>query len=174
MNSIKIGIIIGVIVVIFSTIIILNVYQEEIIQGNSEVKRTSQQTIEDNHFELMRAGWMNSGPFYIDMEQYLIGDKIFLNTSNLGEEDKGQIMVYRPYNATDSKLYLQIPFDGSESQSWNYYFTSSQMSQKNICSVNDLLGEWTVIFSGTEYSNLYFKIINQTNAWDPKKYEPVC
>ena len=75
MNSVKIGIIVGIIIVVFSTIIILNLYQVEINQEKSEIKRTSQQAKEDNHFELMRAGWINSGPFYIDMEQYLIGDK---------------------------------------------------------------------------------------------------
>ena len=174
MNSVKIGIIVGIIIVVFSTIIILNLYQVEINQEKSEIKRTSQQAKEDNHFELMRAGWINSGPFYIDMEQYLIGDKIFLNTTNLEKEDKGEIMIYRPYNSTNSKLYLEIPFDGSKKESWNYYFTPEQNAYKKICSTNDLLGEWTVVFSGTEYSDLNFKIINQTNEWDQKKYDPVC
>jgi len=108
------------------------------------------------------------------MEEYLIGDKIFINTKDLPIEDKGEILIYRPYNNTDSKLYLEIPFDGNSKQVWNYYFTPEQKSYKKICSVNDLLGEWTVVFSGTDYPNLYFEIINQTNAWDKRDYSPVC
>ena len=168
MNKLVIVAIISIII-ISSGIVIFNLYLED-----TKLERVSQQDSETNHIELINAGWSNSGPFYVDMQEYLIGDKIFINTRDLPVEDKGEILIYRPYNNTNSKLYLEIPFDGNSKQVWNYYFTPEQKSYKEICSVNDLLGEWTVVFSGTDYPNLYFEIINQTNAWDKRDYSPVC
>jgi hypothetical protein len=43
-----------------------------------------------------------------------------------------------------------------------------------ICTVDDLIGEWTVVFRGTDYPNLKFKIINEILPGDEESYVPIC
>ena len=45
---------------------------------------------------------------------------------------------------------------------------------KDICSTNELAGEWVVKFIGTEYPDINLKILNQTSSWDTRTFDPVC
>jgi hypothetical protein len=45
---------------------------------------------------------------------------------------------------------------------------------REFCSADDFVGDWRVVFRGTNYPNLEFKIINQTLPGDEEDYEPVC
>ena len=54
------------------------------------------------------------------------------------------------------------------------YFEPKLSEMKKICTTNELTGIWMVKFVGTEYSNMSFEIVNQTNSWDDRTFEPVC
>jgi hypothetical protein len=43
-----------------------------------------------------------------------------------------------------------------------------------MCSVNDVAGMWLIKLVGTEYPDIKFKIINQTNTWDNNSWDPIC
>ena len=59
-------------------------------------------------------------------------------------------------------------------QQFNLYFEPKLSKLKNICSTNELAGEWVVKFIGTEYPDINLKILNQTSSWDTRTFDPVC
>ena len=118
--------------------------------------------------------WIESGPFSIDKDQYNVGEKIFLDTDDLKFDDKGTIEFLRPVNDTHHKLHIQIPFDGMDKQQFNYYFEPRLEKYRGICSMDDIAGNWIVRFSGTQYEDIDFEILNQVSSWDDRLMEPVC
>ena len=157
MNKLKIIIPIFVIIIISVGIIITN--SNEVI--NEEI-------IEEQEVE-----WIYSGSFRIEKTEYNIGEKIFINIVDIPKEDKGTATVLRPLNATHDIKYLTIEFDGSMKNNFNRYFEPKFNELSGICSVNDLVGEWRIVFSGVEYKDLNFRIINQTSSWDTRVFEPL-
>ena len=54
------------------------------------------------------------------------------------------------------------------------YIEPDLSALRGICSVEDLVGDWRVVFRGTDYPNLEFKVIDQILPGDEEHYEPVC
>lgn len=126
----------------------------------------------ENKYSPKEREWITSGSFQIDRSQYAIGEKIFLVIGGLNVNEKGQIAVMRPLNDTHYSVYLTIPFDGSIKPAFNYYIEPQISKVKGICSVDDIIGKWVIVFRGTDYPNLNFEItkdvVSGTNI------EPVC
>lgn len=126
----------------------------------------------ENEYQVLPRDWQTSGPFQIDRSEYAIGEKIFLRIGGLGIQEKGQVAVMRPLNATHYSVYLTIPFDGADKEAFNYYLDPQLSKARGLCSVEDIVGKWALVFRGTDYPNLNFKIINKvvpgTNV------DPVC
>ena len=118
--------------------------------------------------------WIESGPFAIDKAQYNVGEKIFLDTDGLKFDDNGMVEFLRPINDTHHKAYIKIPFDGMDKQQFNYYFEPRLQMYTGICSMDDIAGNWIVRFSGTQYEDINFEILNQVSSWDDRIFEPVC
>ena len=155
MNKIKVIIPI-IIIIIIAGILITSTPNEE----------TSKNQIEEK--------WVKSGPFEIDKNQYHMGEKIFLTTTNLLPEDNGTVQFMRPMNDTHHKLYIKIPFDGMNKSQFNYYFEPRYNEFKGLCSIDDIAGNWIVKFSGTQYEDINFEILNQISSWDDRTFEPIC
>ncbi len=128
----------------------------------------------ENKYSPKPAEWITSGPFQIDRSEYILGEKVFVRIGALGPEEKGQIAFLRPLNSTHYSVYLTIPFDGSIKSSFNYYFPPSLSRVKGLCTVGDLVGDWKVVFRGTDYPNLEFKITKDFLPGTEDKFEPVC
>jgi len=126
----------------------------------------------ENEYSPKPREWITSGPFQIDRSQYAIGEKIFLRMGGLDYNEKGQIAVMRPLNATHYAVYLTIPFDGAEKPAFNYYIEPQLSKTRGLCSTDDIMGKWALVFRGTDYPNLNFeiteKVVPGTNI------EPVC
>ena len=118
--------------------------------------------------------WIKSGPFSIDKNQYNLGEKIFIVVNGLKEEEKGKVVFFRPLNNTSWSNYITMDFDGKDKTNFNLYFEPRLSEFKKICSTNELSGQWVVKFIGTEYSDINFKIMNQTSSWDTRTFDPVC
>jgi len=119
--------------------------------------------------------WQTSGKFQIDRKEYILGEKIFLRVGALGLEEKGQVAFLRPLNETAYKVYLTIPFDGTKTESFNYYLEPRPTKTGGICSKDDIIGKWTVVFRGTNYPNLDFEIIDQILPGDDDLFgQVVC
>jgi hypothetical protein len=186
MNSLKI--VIPIFVAITIVVIIFNLTQNEIIE--ERVPKIENPSEIENILDKIRIDkldndssdkpyipnerkWIQSGPFKIDRDEYVLGEKIFINIEELDKTTKGQMVFYKQINNTHSFTYEEIPFDGSKPQQ-NYYLGINLDKFRNICTVDKLIGDWQVIFSGTNYENLEFKIIKQIIPGMEEKFEPVC
>ena len=128
----------------------------------------------ENYYNPPPREWQTSGPFQIDRFKYLIGEKIFLVIGDLGLDEKGQIAFLRPMNMTHVAVWQTISFDGTKKPAFNFYTQPVLSRELKICTVDDLIGEWTVVFRGTDYPNLKFKIINEILPGDEESYVPIC
>ena len=128
----------------------------------------------ENEYTPLDREWITSGPFQIDRSKYVLGEKVFLRIGELSFEEKGQVVFLRPLNNTHYSVYISIPFDGAQKSAFNYYIEPDLSAINGICSVEDLIGDWRVMFRGTNYDNLEFKVLEDILPGDEKYYKPVC
>ena len=119
--------------------------------------------------------WPTSGPFKIDRNEYVLGEKIFMIAENLDINERGDIIFYRPLNETHHTMWKKISFDGSLKPSFNIYFEPIYSETLKICSSSDLIGDWFVYFDNVNYPMLNFKIINQTLPGEEERFsQNIC
>ena len=186
MNNLKI--IIPIFVVITIVVIIFNLTQNEIMKEQvTEFKNPSEiegllnkvkidkleNEKSEKPFVPKEREWIASGPFKIDRSEYLLGEKIFVNIEALFVNEKGKIVFLRPINNTHYSSYHTMPFDGSGQRN-NYYFTPDLSIPQGICNIDGLIGKWKVVFQGTNYLDLEFKVIEKIMPGNEKRYEPKC
>ncbi len=128
----------------------------------------------ENQYSPKEREWITSGPFQIDRSEYLLGEKIFLRIGGLAYDDKGQVAILKPLNSTHYSVFITIPFDGGDKPAFNYYVEPQLSKTKGYCTVNDFVGDWRVVFRGTDYPNLEFKITEQILPGSESDFEPVC
>ena len=116
---------------------------------------------DENEYEVLPREWQTSGPFQIDRNEYAIGEKIFIRIGGLAYQEKGEIAVMRPLNDTHNSVYLTIPFDEERKDSFNYYLEPQLSKIRGLCSVDDVIGKWFLVFRGTDYPNLNFEITDR-------------
>jgi hypothetical protein len=116
-------------------------------------------------------GWNRSGPFAINKFEYKLGENIFVVGVDLGPNDVGTMVFVMPNQTTQ---YTSIQFDGSDKTDFNQYFKPAISKARKICSVNDLVGEWTVVLSGTDYKPITFEFLNETLRGDEALFQRVC
>ena len=143
---------------------------KEIQRKMDEIKKASQ----DNTYTPKAREWITSGPFQIDRSQYILGEKIFLVIGGIHPDEKGEVIFLRPLNDTHHKTYETVPFDGSKKNAFNYYIEPDLSKSSGICSVDDIVGTWIVIFRETDYENLEFEITDEILPGDEDDYLPVC
>ena len=117
--------------------------------------------------------WPTSGPFKIDRSQYLLGEKIFVNIDTLTLSDKGTMKFLIPLNDTSYKTYYSMPFDGTRDRN-NFYFTPDLSKARGICDKTQLIGNWKVIFEGTNYPDLEFEVIDKILPGKYPRFDNAC
>jgi hypothetical protein len=117
------------------------------------------------------ANWNRSGPFAINKFEYKIGESVFIAIEDLKSTDIGSMVFVMPNGTTK---YIAIPFDGTAKSGFNQYFKPAISKGRGICSVDDLIGKWTVVFTGTDYTNLTFNIKNETIPDIGTDFNRVC
>ena len=161
--------------------IIIVIIVAGIIVFNSE-----QETIEEG------VAWRAaSGPFQIEKYEYYLGEKIFFNAINIPTDVKGEILFLRPeLDRSNLKIkelegiseelvskkvkYIGIEFNGENKQNFNKFFEPRFSEWNGICSRDDLVGQWIIVFLGTQYENINFTVLNQTMPQDTRLFEPIC
>ena len=141
----------------------------------TNIEETKKQNDESNNPYIPKSPeWNNSaGPIVIDRYEYILGQKVFVNISEIGVNDKGRINVYKIVENEDySILYSSIGFDGSQTRN-NYYFTPSLTPMRGICNVDDLTGVWVMSIEGTEYPDLFFTVIEEYMPGYESNFEPI-
>ncbi len=189
-SKVMIPIVVGIIIVIVGIVAISNQESNTMEVENAfdkELSSTEENSPEiqekideieeinlENEYSPKVREWITSGPFQIDRSEYILGEKIFMKMNGLGVDEKGQIAVLRPLNDTHYSVWQTTPFDGSDKEAFNIYFEPDLAALQGICTVEDLIGDWRVVFRGTDYPNLEFKIIEDILPGDEEHYEPVC
>ena len=128
----------------------------------------------ENEYSPKEREWITSGPFQIDRSEYVLGEKIFLRTGGLAYDEKGQIAFLRPLNSSYYSVYWTIPFDGAERPAFNYYLSPQLSKAKGYCTAESFIGDWVVVFRGTDYPNIEFKITEDILPGDEESFQPVC
>jgi hypothetical protein len=174
-----IAIIIGILTVVMMSedsdkIEVEDTLDREIVPEDNPIIQEKIEDIEkiagNSTYEPLPREWQTSGPFQIDRKEYALGEKIFMRIGGLQFQEKGQVAVMRPLNDTHYSVYLTIPFDGANKDQFNYYLDPQLSKARGLCSVDDVLGKWALVFRGTDYPNLNFEIVNKTvpgTSWDP-------
>jgi len=178
----NLGIAAGIIAAIIISVIFVQLF---LIDDTTDVEEiiisTNETEIDDVGQQLPRnqtvytvppRDWQVSGPFEIDRTQYALGENIFLRVGTLAPDEKGQAAFLRPTNETHYIVYFTIPFDGSK-PSFNQYFHPQVAKAKGICNKDYLIGNWTIVFQGTDYPNLKFEIIDLIVTGDEEGYNKV-
>jgi len=188
--NIAIPIVVGIIIAIVGVIALTNqesnvievedVFDKE-LKPNEEIIPKIQENLDEiektnleNEYSPKPREWITSGPFQIDRSEYILGEKIFVRVGGLSSEEKGQIAFLRPLNDTHQKIYMTIPFDGTDGDSFNRYLQPQLSKNNGFCTVDDFVGEWRVVFRNTEYADLTFKITEDILPGDESSFEPVC
>ena len=128
----------------------------------------------ENKYSPKQREWITSGPFQIDRNEYVLGEKIFVIIGGLQYNEKGQVVFLRPLNETHHEVYQTIPFDGAKKNVFNYYIQPQLSKIRGLCSTNDITGDWTVMFRGTNYADLKFKITDEILPGSEDEYKSVC
>ena len=142
--------------------ILEKIEQDKINNDNSE-----------NPYKPKPREWIQSGPFKIDRSEYWLGEKIFVNIDNLDEKIKGEMVFAKKINSTHMYEYKKIQFDGSKPQQ-NFYLGFNLNPARGICNVDMLIGDWELIFRGTNFASLKFKVLEQILPGNDQGYKPVC
>ena len=160
----------GIVILAIILSLILTSYQESDVENTLD--KEIQSIVNETDYKPLPKDWITSGPFQIDRSKYAIGEKIFFLAHELKFDEKGQIDIMRPVNATHQLVWDSIPFDGAQKPSFDFYFEPKIQRFDEICSVDDLIGKWSLVFRGTNYTNLDFEIDQRvvlgTNT------EPIC
>ena len=109
-----ISIIIGIIIT--GSVILLNSNQEV----EEAVRETLGETVEDR----WEREQITSGPFSIDKSQYNLGEKIFITVTNLPQDEKGQMIFFRPMQIVlmVGKSTSQLIMMDNNKDQFNLYF----------------------------------------------------
>ncbi len=148
----------------------------EIENRLNEIKQNVEDTknLESDYDPTRKREWVTSGPFQIDRSEYVLGENIFIRIGQLEPTEKGQIVFLRPLNNTHHTVYITIPFDGADPP-FNQYFTPDLSKSKGICSIEDIAGEWHVIFRGTNYESIKFTLSDRIFLpGEEPRFEPIC
>ena len=172
MTRVKIfGIVSGIIVAVVAIISV-----SVLIPQNNESSLENEIGIEITNPEVYAppmSEWITSGPFQIDRSSYRLGDSIFLVVGVLSVEEKGEIAFLRPMNETYYKVHVLKKFDGSINSDFNYYFRPDLSSSLGVCTKDDLVGKWKVVFRGVPYEAINFEIIDKVLPGSEKIYDDV-
>ena len=93
----------------------------------------------------------------INKDKYLVGEKIFFSVKGIPMGLKDAVSFYTP----EGILFIQYPFDGNEKTNFKNYWSPSLIKRLGICDVEQLVGEWTVLFAGFPNEKLHFQVTDE-------------
>jgi hypothetical protein len=188
MNN-KIIVSVAIAIIITITIIIFSLTQNEEFDEAKETKFKETTEIENmlqeivdnkkvndsslNPYSPAEREWNKSGPFLLDRNEYVLGERLFVNLEYLDKNTKGEMIFTKIINNTHSYEYKKIKFDGSKPQ-YNFYIGMNLNMPRGLCNVDQLIGNWELRFEGTNYESIKFKVLDEILPGSERLYEPVC
>ena len=93
----------------------------------------------------------------INKDKYLVGEKIFFSVQGIPMGLKDAVNFYTP----EGILFIKYPFDGNEKTNFKHYWKPSLTKRLDLCNVEQLVGEWTVLFDGLPNEKLHFQVTDE-------------
>lgn len=115
------------------------------------------------------SGLVSSGPFSINKEQYRLGDYVFMVVNGLKPTDAGKMVVFDP----NGGIFTQMPFNGTDKSEFNYMFKPNTVKAEKLCTPQDLVGNWTIVFQGTSYKPIKFEVMNEWVQGSQSEITPI-
>jgi len=113
--------------------------------------------------------WITSGPFAITKEKYRLGDNVFMIVQGLKPNDVGKMAVFDPKGG----VFTQVSFNGTMKSDFNYFFKPNTEKIEKLCTPQDLVGNWTIVFQGTSYRPIPFQVINEWVQGSQAEIKPI-
>ncbi len=119
---------------------------------------TIEQPLISNDDEGKQHDYVTSGPVSVTQYKHRLGDDVFLVVSGLQPNEKDTLHIFTPKGVE----YKTIPYDGSKKSNFKQYFYPDTFATLKICTPEDLVGIWKIVFEDGSYSTLEFEI---TDEW---------
>ncbi len=93
------------------------------------------------------------GPICIRPSEVSLGEYIFIIANDIDEDEKLRLAITRP----DGEVWEYMYLDGSMKTSFNTWIKPDYSRAKNLCTMDELIGLWTIELQGGEYMSLEFQ-----------------
>jgi len=93
----------------------------------------------------------------INKDKYLLGENVFVKVTDIPPQLKTEIRFYTP----TGKQFYEIKIDGEKTSGFKQYFKPQLLSNRQLCDVNELIGNWSVLFVNKPEDKLYFEMTNE-------------
>src|SRR3990172_10904171 len=157
MNKVIIPVIVGIIAAIIAVSYFVMLSKNSINEG-----------FEEQTGEFANA--VSSGPVTILAYEHRLGENVFVHIRGLGFNEKGNFRFFTPQGV----LFKTVAYDGSISSDFNQYFKPTPSEILDICTPEELIGEWTVTFDNNVYPPLKFKVTDEYLRGAEEQIYPVC
>ena len=107
------------------------------------------------------------GPLQINKDKYLLGENVYVVLKDLRPQDKGTILFITPEN----KVYFEWGFNGSDREFQKKYFKPQLLKSKDLCTKEQLIGEWTVMFKDYDMAKISFEVLPDILPNQEKHFE---
>ena len=97
--------------------------------------------------------WECSGPICIRPTEVRLGENIYITGNDISEDEVIRLAITSP----SGKVWDYIYTDGSEKSNWNFYIKPDYSVSNGFCTLNDLVGLWTIELHGTNEPPLQFQ-----------------
>ncbi len=111
-----------------------------------------------------------SGPIGVTKYEHKLGDNIYFLIRNLQPHESGVMGVFTP----NGILYKTIEYDGSKKSDFNQFFFPDTTKTLGICTPEELVGIWKVVFANGAYAPLEFEMSDQYIGGGEKIVNTVC
>jgi hypothetical protein len=93
----------------------------------------------------------------INKDKYVLGENIFVKINDIPPGIKTQALFFTP----SGKQFYEITIDGDKFSSAKQYFKPQLLSNRALCNVSELVGEWTVMFESSPNETMNFQVMNE-------------
>ena len=97
--------------------------------------------------------WECSGPICIRPTEVRLGENIYITANDIPEDEVIRLAITNP----NGKVWSYIYADGSKKPNWNFYIKPDYSLSKGFCTLNDIVGLWTIELHGTNNMPLQFQ-----------------
>ena len=112
---------------------------------------------ENENNKIVKDTGVYSGPITVLQYEHRLGESVFLHIRGLKLHESGNIYIFTPQEI----LFKTIPYDGSLKANFNQYFTPDTSAILQICTPEDLVGKWRIIFEDGSYAPLEFEFTTE-------------